>query len=167
LFYFVVVISLERKREMAEAARRQGGGRPLPPPPRGVNQQPPRPKPEPVDREKTCPLLLRVFTKSGGHHTSEDYAVRGKEPKDEVQIYTWKDASLRELTDLVKEVSVAARRRNARLSFAFVYPNNKGGYNVREVGETMAYPNRKQPDDSKTLSELPFEIGDYLDVAIY
>jgi histone deacetylase complex subunit SAP18 len=34
---------------------------------------------------------------------------------------------------LVKEVSVAARRRNARLSFAFVYPNNKGGYNVREV----------------------------------
>jgi len=27
--------------------------------------------------------------------------VRGKEPKDEVQIYTWKDATLRELTDLV------------------------------------------------------------------
>lgn len=31
----------------------------------------------------------------------EDFAVRGKEPKDEVQIYTWKDATLRELTDLV------------------------------------------------------------------
>ena len=39
---------------MAETARRQGGGRPLPPPPRGVNQQPPRPKTEPVDREKVC-----------------------------------------------------------------------------------------------------------------
>ena len=38
---------------------------------------------------------------SGGRHTKEDYAVRGKEPKDEVQIYTWKDANLRELTDLV------------------------------------------------------------------
>ena len=38
---------------------------------------------------------------AGGHHTKEDYAVRGKEPKDEVQIYTWKDANLRELTDLV------------------------------------------------------------------
>lgn len=37
----------------------------------------------------------------GGHHTKEDFAVRGKEPKDEVQIYTWKDATLRELTDLV------------------------------------------------------------------
>lgn len=41
------------------------------------------------------------FLQTGGHHTREDYAVRGKEPKDEVQIYTWKDANLRELTDLV------------------------------------------------------------------
>ncbi|KAK9123809.1 hypothetical protein Sjap_013411 [Stephania japonica] len=31
----------------------------------------------------------------GGHHTKEDFAVRGKEPKYEVQIYTWKDATLR------------------------------------------------------------------------
>ena len=44
----------DREIEMAETARRQGGGRPLPPPPRGVNQQPPRPKTEPVDREKVC-----------------------------------------------------------------------------------------------------------------
>ena len=29
--------------------------------------------------------------------------MRGKEPKDEVQIYTWMDATLRELTDLVQE----------------------------------------------------------------
>lgn len=41
----------------------------------------------------------------GGHHTMDDFAVRGKEPKDEVQIYTWKDATLRELTDLVKSSS--------------------------------------------------------------
>lgn len=39
--------------------------------------------------------------KLGGHHSEEEFAVRGKEPKDEVQIYTWKDATLRELTDLV------------------------------------------------------------------
>lgn len=41
------------------------------------------------------------FWQIGSHHTKEDFAVRGKEPKDEVQIYTWKDATLRELTDLV------------------------------------------------------------------
>lgn len=39
---------------------------------------------------------------NGGHHTVEDFSVRGKEPKDEVQIYTWRDATLRELTDLVR-----------------------------------------------------------------
>lgn len=42
-----------------------------------------------------------TFLQVGSHHTDEDFAIRGKEPKDEVQIYTWKDATLRELTDLV------------------------------------------------------------------
>ncbi|KAL4361663.1 hypothetical protein GQ457_04G032160 [Hibiscus cannabinus] len=148
----------------AEAQKRQGG-RPFPPSARGP-PPPPRPRFEPVDREKTCPLLLRVFTKIGGHHSKEDFAVRCKEPKDEVQIYTWKDATLRELTDLVKEVAPAARRRDARLSFAFVYPDKNGRFVVREVGKTFSYGNGRRLDDSKTLNELRFEIGDYLDVAI-
>ncbi|GFH05893.1 histone deacetylase complex subunit SAP18-like, partial [Haematococcus lacustris] len=29
--------------------------------------------------------------------------VRGKEPSGEIQIYTWMDATLRELSDLIKE----------------------------------------------------------------
>nr|KJB41170.1 hypothetical protein B456_007G093600 [Gossypium raimondii] len=145
----------------AEPQKRQSG-RPFPPSARGP-PPPPRPRFEPVDREKTCPLLLRVFTKIGGHHSKEDFAVRGKEPKDEVQIYTWKDATLRELTDLVKEVAPAARRRDARLSFAFVYPDKNGRF---VVGKTFSYGNVRRLDDSKTLGELSFEIGDYLDVAI-
>uniref|UniRef100_A0A7N0U153 18 kDa Sin3-associated polypeptide n=1 Tax=Kalanchoe fedtschenkoi TaxID=63787 RepID=A0A7N0U153_KALFE len=142
--------------------------RPLPPPPQSRGPPPPaRPRFEPIDREKTCPLLLRVFTKVGGHHTMEDFAVRGKEPKDEVQIYTWKDATLRELTDLVKEVSPAARRRDAKLSFAFVYPDKRGRFVVREVGQTLSYANGKRMlDDGKALADLNFMIGDYLDVAI-
>ncbi|PKI49565.1 hypothetical protein CRG98_030058 [Punica granatum] len=119
---------------MAEPPKRQGG-RPMPP---GRGGPPPPPPPraryEPVEREKTCPLLLRVFTKSGGHNSKEEFAVRGKEPKDEVQIYTWKDATLRELTDL--------------------------------VGKTFSYGNGRRLDDIKTLAELSFQIGDYLDVAI-
>ncbi|KAJ7962271.1 histone deacetylase complex subunit SAP18-like [Quillaja saponaria] len=147
--------------------QKRHGGRPLPPPPRGgaLPLPPSRPRFAPVDREKTCPLLLRVFTKSGGHHTNEDFAVRGKEPKNEVQIYTWKDATLRELTDLVKEVAPEARRRNAKLSFAFVYPDKHGRFLVREVGKTFSYGSGKL-DDGKALAELGFEIGDYLDVAI-
>jgi histone deacetylase complex subunit SAP18 len=44
---------------------------------------------------QVCPLLLRVFPRLGAHHQLEDFARRGEEPKDEVQIYTWMDATLR------------------------------------------------------------------------
>ncbi|GJZ13112.1 histone deacetylase complex subunit SAP18-like protein [Tanacetum coccineum] len=101
---------------------------------------------------QTCPLLIRVFTKVtgafngdlesgldlkqvGGHHNQAEFAVRGKEPKGEVQIHTWMDATLRELTDLVKEVAPEARRRDASLSFAFVYPTKTDHFIVREASE--------------------------------
>ncbi|KAL2511371.1 Histone deacetylase complex subunit SAP18 [Abeliophyllum distichum] len=133
---------------MAEVQRRPGG-RPLPQSARGPPPPPaakPAPRFEPVDREKTCPLLLRVFTKVGGHHTDGEFAVRGKEPKDEVQIYTWMDATLRELTDLVKEVAPEARRRDA--------------ISVLCVGRTFSYPNGRRPDSgSKALSDLSFQVG--------
>ncbi|KAL8142176.1 hypothetical protein V2J09_015208 [Rumex salicifolius] len=160
---------------MAAANRR---GERLPPPPAlpgppgpPVRLPPPPPLSAPrfqtvIDREKTCPLLLRVFTKVGGHHVTEDFAVRGKEPKNEFQIYTWKDATLRELTDLVKEVTPEARKRGSRLSFAFVYPDNRGRFVVRRVGETFAFGNGRQLDDNRALGDLGFETGDYLDVAI-
>ena len=68
---------------------------------------------------------------------------RRKEPdRDELQIYTWynlpkhiifnyysyfiqirHDATLRELTELIKEVSSPARGKNARLNYSLVYPD--------------------------------------------
>ena len=63
----------------------------------------------PIDRERTCPLLLRTFMSAGKHRRQDEYAVRGKEPvDDEVQIHTWMDASLRELSDLIKARDAAA-----------------------------------------------------------
>lgn len=53
---------------------------------------PPITRPRPV---QVCPLLLRVFPRLGAHHQLEDFARRGDEPKDEVQVYTWMDATLR------------------------------------------------------------------------
>ncbi|KAJ0582320.1 putative Sin3 associated polypeptide p18 [Helianthus annuus] len=69
------------------------------------------------------------------------------------------DATLRELTDLVKEVAPEARRRDALLSFAFVYPTKTGHFTVKEVGKTFSYPNARRPDDgSKALGTLSFEV---------
>lgn len=134
-----------------------------PPPGKALPAKPPIS----VDREKTCPLLLRVFPKTGGHHLVEDFSGREREPKDEVQIYTWKDASLRELTELIKEVQPLARRRSARLSFAFIYPDRKGRNVMRQVGVTNGSTRQGLADDEKTLAELSFQTGDLLDVAIY
>jgi len=111
-----------------------------------------------IDRQKSVPLLLRVFTRTGAHHTAEDF--QGREPaKDEIQIYTWKDASLKELTELIKGVKAAARARDARLSFAFVYPDTTGKNVVRQVGTT--YSSKRTLEDKRTLQSMRFETGDF------
>ncbi|XP_041054929.1 histone deacetylase complex subunit SAP18 isoform X2 [Carcharodon carcharias] len=91
-----------------------------------VTQEEIKKEPEkPVDREKTCPLLLRVFTTNNGrHHRVDDFA-RGNVPSSELQIYTWMDATLKELTSLVKEVYPEARKKGTHFSFAIVYPDPK------------------------------------------
>ncbi|TKC44743.1 hypothetical protein EI555_008338 [Monodon monoceros] len=64
-----------------------------------VTQEEIKKEPEkPIDREKTCPLLLRVFTTNyGRHHRMHEFS-RGNVPSCELQIYTWMDATLKELT---------------------------------------------------------------------
>jgi len=117
-----------------------------------------------IDREKTCPLLLRVFLSEQRHRPIVEYA-RGNVPANELQIYTWQDATLKELTSLVKEVNPDARRKGTYFDFALVFPDVRGpGYRMREIGTTIS--GQPGPDDGKTLSDARFQIGDYLDVAI-
>lgn len=120
---------------------------------------------KPVDREKTCPLLLRVFTTNNGRHHRMDEFARGNVPSSELQIYTWMDATLKELTSLVKEVYPEARKKGTHFGFAIVYPDPKRQiYRVKEIGNTVS--GRKGADDSMTLQSQSFQIGDYLDIAI-
>jgi len=117
-----------------------------------------------IDREKTCPLLLRVFCQMGRHHRPEEF-MNSKTPANELQIYTWKDASLKELMGLVKEVNPEARRKGTYFDFAIVYPNSmRGGYIVKDIGTTCS--GQKCPDDNVTLQSKRFQIGDFLDIAI-
>lgn len=80
------------------------------------------------------------------------------------QVYTWMDATLRELTDLVKEVQPAARRVNARLDFALVYPDRKGRNVMRQVG--TVFSTRDSEDDFKTLRQLNFQVRSHKEVQI-
>ncbi|KAJ8882667.1 hypothetical protein PR048_014479 [Dryococelus australis] len=119
---------------------------------------------KPVDREKTCPLLLRVFCNTGRHNNIIDYS-RGNVPTNELQIYTWMDATLREITSLVKEVNPEARRKGTYFDFSLVSPDMRSpSYRMREIGSTCS--GQKGADDGKTLAQCRFTIGDYMDIFI-
>ncbi|XP_055610034.1 histone deacetylase complex subunit SAP18 [Uranotaenia lowii] len=116
-----------------------------------------------VDREKTCPLLLRVFCSTGRHHSASEYN-HGNVPSNELQIYTWLDATLRELTTLVRDVNPETRRKGTYFDFAIVSPDRNSIFRMREIGVTCS--GQKGADDSKTLAQARFTIGDYMDINI-
>ncbi|KAK0421376.1 hypothetical protein QR680_015206 [Steinernema hermaphroditum] len=114
-----------------------------------------------VDREKVCPLLLRIFPANGRHNPISEYA-RGHTPINELQIYTWMDCTLRELTHLIKDVNPDARRRGTLFEFAIISPeHNSPRFISREIGNTQA--GLRGVDDGKTLSGCKFVRADRRD----
>ncbi|RCH87836.1 hypothetical protein CU097_005295 [Rhizopus azygosporus] len=118
-----------------------------------------------VDREKDCPFLLRIFTRKGAHNQLSAYTVN-EVPQDELAIYTWKNATLEEIAQLIEQVVPDARDPDARISFRLVYlDQHRGKYFARDIGRVVsAKPTKEQ---KKTLEECKFVIGDYLDVAVF
>eukprot|EP00056_Hartaetosiga_gracilis_P014293 m.240214 g.240214 ORF g.240214 m.240214 type:complete len:320 (-) comp14669_c0_seq1:126-1085(-) len=117
-----------------------------------------------VDRSKMCPFLLRVFYRFRAHNNLDDYK-GGKTPKNEVTIYTWTDATLKELGGLLKEVNASIRRKGTKLVFSSVFHTRRSGaMAMREFGSIKN--GEKGGDDLKTLLSLNFHIGDFIDVAV-
>jgi len=53
-----------------------------------------------VDREKTCPFLVRVFYKQNSTHSLSQFDQTNlPPPTEEIQLFTWMDASLREMAE--------------------------------------------------------------------
>lgn len=75
------------------------------------------------------------------------------------------DATLKELSGLVKEVNPDARRKGTFFDFATVYPDVRTPtYRLREIGTTCS--GHRGADDIVSLASKRFQIGDYLDIAI-
>uniref|UniRef100_A0A8R1HN45 18 kDa Sin3-associated polypeptide n=1 Tax=Caenorhabditis japonica TaxID=281687 RepID=A0A8R1HN45_CAEJA len=122
---------------------------------------------KPLDREKLCPMLLRVFCANNRHNPVSEYNNRngGSVPANELQMYTWMDCSLRELTSLIKEVNPDARRKGTTFDFAIIQADRTSTrYILRDIGNTMN--GQRGIDDHKTLQQCKFEVGDFVDVAI-
>lgn len=79
--------------------------------------------------------------------------------------YTWKDATLKELAQLLTDAVDQANNNQAQISFSIVYPNKEGKFVLRHIGQV--YSSKTGPDDEKTLEELGYFIGDFMDVSIY
>ncbi|KAN0041613.1 hypothetical protein ACTFIV_004157 [Dictyostelium citrinum] len=116
-----------------------------------------------LNREKICPFLLRVFIKEGSFHSPSEFSSRNVPEKDEIQIYTWRNATLKEITILIKETYKLARHKESKFEFAFIYPDSKGVYVLKTIG--TVYSNKKSEDDLITLDDLFFNYQ-FLDVSL-
>ena len=119
-----------------------------------------------IDRSKACPFLLKVYPKYKGEHSLKQFEINDKELlADEIHLYTWSDASLRELTDLLKEFVPEAKQKDSILEYYVVYPNPHGkGYLKKPAGTVFAIGKGK--DDLLTIHEIGMRIGDRMDINI-
>ncbi|KAG5456629.1 MAG: Sin3 associated polypeptide p18-domain-containing protein [Olpidium bornovanus] len=79
-----------------------------------------------------------------------------------------KDATMREIGNLIKSSSeTAASVPFVRMSFRLIFRNKTSGkFTVKDLG--VVVPGRSPSrDEEKTLSDVRFEIGDYVDVAFF
>ncbi|KAG6834091.1 hypothetical protein H0H93_011999 [Arthromyces matolae] len=143
-----------------------------------------------ISREKTAPFLIRTFVKIGSFHRLTLFEDGTLPTTDEQQIFTWKDATLREvLTTLRNTAPLVPEYRHplARFSFRTVYADSlaKGRFSQKDLGMVYsrdilgepgslnvtaprladAEPSEREKEE-RTLDELRFVPGDFLLVAV-
>lgn len=108
---------------------------------------------------------MRIFLSEGRHFPLSEYANNKIPPKiSELEIYTWLDATLGELTGLIRELD-KFQAKGTQFSFNVVFPDAfSPNYRMRPIGLTIG--GKKGPDDDITLAKCRYQIGDFVDVAI-
>ncbi len=86
-----------------------------------------------VDRTVEAPVLLRCFVMHNQEPRPEQFV--GRLPRD-VHVYTWRDVTLREVAQLLKEVDAEAGRPGALVDFYLVHPTvgKEKEMTVRPIG---------------------------------
>ena len=143
--------------------------------------------PEPVNRERTVPFLVRVFCNNSHHHSRPETfdlrwsganhlnelnklpAAAGDRGR-EFHMYFWRDTTLEEVMARVQQVFEPARQVDKKLSFKRVfYDRQLGRYDMKIWGSLPV--DKSCWDDfywdiaRRNLSQV--EIGFFLDVALY
>ncbi|KAJ2912395.1 hypothetical protein MD484_g8019, partial [Candolleomyces efflorescens] len=92
-----------------------------------------------VSRDKTAPFLIRTFIKIGAFHRLTLFEDGSVPTTDEHQLFTWRDATLREVLTTLRNTapnSAEFRHPLARFSFRTVYADstNKGRFASKDLG---------------------------------
>ncbi|MEN2496345.1 MAG: Histone deacetylase complex subunit sap18 [Marteilia pararefringens] len=103
---------------------------------------------------KICPRLLRIFINSNHNYNISSY-IKGKLPPNQLQIYTWMDADLYELTSLIKKMKPETNLKGTLFCFANIFLDRTSNrYNINHIGSTIM--NYDGPDDTKCLKDTNF-----------
>lgn len=139
-----------------------------------------------VDREKTCPFLLRVFVKPGVHHDLDrEFQSPDRLPLcDESQLYAWKDTTLRDICLQLLDSNPTIKSNlpfkfSLKLIFLETPRDLSSGshdapparYKSQDLGSILcrdlARPISAAPNSSlKSLQDVRFVVGDFVDVAL-
>ncbi|KAK4575045.1 hypothetical protein LTR86_000897 [Recurvomyces mirabilis] len=170
-----------------------------------------QPTNRPIDRENTAPFLLRVFWKQNREHIASDFSVAppadtsgvsdyssllpSQIRQQSVQIYTWPNCTLAELTGLMTSVLpsgiLPSPAVGTRLVYKLVFPDTRaevreggrgkwidkplgnviiGGNDAQMNGDDEdadANTHNLEGDSTKSLGDARFVIGDYVVCSIY
>lgn len=120
-----------------------------------------------VDREKTCPFLLRVFYKINGNNPLSLFS--GDKFPTELDIYTWEDANLKELTKFIHDaLKGTVLGMYDYYKFSRIHHDENGTLLSDEIGNVVINDKRSRLNKNikKSLKDIGFQIGDFFDINI-
>ncbi|KAF2756835.1 hypothetical protein EJ05DRAFT_45142 [Pseudovirgaria hyperparasitica] len=142
--------------------------------------------PSKVDRQTTTPFLLKLFYRTGAFHRNDEFSPQSHPINQHLQIYTWPNCTLKELSHLLVSALpnvLPSPAIGTRLAFRLVFPDTKNTsgpprYMSKDLGSIVVNaepdPQAKNApmgdlggDAEKTLQDARFVIGDYVCCAIF
>lgn len=134
-----------------------------------------------TDRSAQTPFLLRLYYKQNTLHSSSDFSIHNPSPPQHVQIYTWPNATLSELSHLLTSALpnlLPSPSVGTRLVFRLIYPDARdvprpgqaGRWVIKEAGSVVigeTSNGMEGVDVDKTLADARFVIGDCVAVSIF
>ena len=94
------------------------------------------------------------------------------QPRHYIQIYTWRDCTLSELSLLLSDALPAVCPPRSRCGFRLIFADTRSAnvrYTSKDLGAVVPVGGDPALDGvaKKTLGEVQFVVGDWIDVAIY